>query len=1202
MDTEQRERRVQRAMALAERWQNRANSLLSREEKGLQEQMRRLLTRPRDKIVLALLIDQSFRSHDPARVADQLGSILNEYGTPDFFSRFEKILLQMFMDVARHIPRLTVPQFIEKMRESSSRAIIPGEPEAFLAYLKKRKKQGVRINVNHLGEAVLGEKEALRRLDNYVADLKNPEIEYISVKISTLYSQIHPLAFEHTVGILIERLTRLYKAAVQNYFVREDGAAIPKFVNLDMEGYGDLEITCEAFMRTLDRSELKACFAGIALQAYLPDSYHIQKRLTAWARQRVENGGSPIKIRIVKGANLEMEKIESALFDWPLAPYDNKRDVDANFKRMIHFGMTPENIRAVHLGIASHNLFELAYVEELAREKHLTDQVGFEMLEGMADHVRRALSQEDRSLILYAPVAAKDQFINAIAYLIRRLDENTADENFLRYAPFLTVDAEAWQMLGRRFLDSCRHMDHVGQAPNRVQDRNRASVSKPMGTFYEGEFRNEPNTDWSLPANRNWAERIRADWQKSASSDPVEIPLVIAGKTVYANRQTITCLDPSRFGDEICVARFRLADETDMGQAVVAAKRDPDGWRKLGMEMRHKILSRVAGRIRQMRGDLIGAAAANAGKIFSEADVEVSEAVDFAEYYPFSMGEFSDMRHVSSRGKGVGVVISPWNFPIAIPSGGILSALAAGNTVILKPASSAVLVAWLLCRAFWEAGVSKNTLQFCPCTGTGAGEHLACHSDVDFVILTGGTATGLQLLSRKPKLLLMAETGGKNATIVTAMADRDQAIKNIVYSAFGNAGQKCSATSLLILEKEVYHDNHFREQLVDAAASLSVGSPWDFKTRVGPLIQPPSGELKRALTTLEPGETWALKPENADHNPHMWTPGIKWDVSPGSRTHMTEFFGPLLGVMCADDLDHAVSLANGTGYGLTSAIESLDKREQKRWKETIRAGNLYLNRGTTGAVTLRQPFGGMGKSVIGPGIKAGSPHYVTQFMKFEETGFPGIGAIKNDCPLLSLVQKWQRDLVWGKFSETADDMQKTVRAIKSYIFQYERVFSGEIDYFHLRGQDNILRFLPLGRVVIRLHEADSLFEILARISAARVCGCSALISIPIELKNHEVAFIQKELCAPLMEKSTLRFESDADLIARIPKVQGIRYAGPERTPDAVLRAAAKFGFYIAREPVLMEGRIELLHYLKNQSICDTYHRYGNLGERAFSIG
>ncbi len=1202
MDKEQRERLAQRAMLRAEKWQNRANELLSREEKGLQEQMRRLLTRPRDKIVLARLIDQSFRSHDPARVADQLGSILKEYGTPDFFSRFEKILLQMFMDVARHIPRLTVPRFIEKMRESSSRAIIPGEPEALSAYLKKRRKQGVRVNVNHLGEAVLGEKEALRRLDHYVDDLENPEIEYVSVKISTLYSQIHPLAFAHTLQVLTQRLSRLYRTALENVFVRQNGDRAPKFVNLDMEGYGDLEITCEAFMRTLDQSELKKCFAGIALQAYLPDSYPIQKRLTAWARERVENGGSPIKIRIVKGANLEMEKIESALFDWPLAPYDNKRDVDANFKRMIHFGMTPENIRAVHLGIASHNLFELAYGEELARENHLTDQVGFEMLEGMADHVRRALSEGERSLILYAPVAAKDQFINAIAYLIRRLDENTADENFLRYAPFLTVNAEAWQMLGRRFLASCRHMDHVSHAPHRVQDRNSETVSKSMGTFYEGEFRNEPNTDWSLPANRNWAEKIRANWQKGPSSDPVEIPLVIAGQTIYANRKTVACLDPSRFSDKIHVARFRLADEADIGQAVAAAKRDPDGWGNHDPEIRHQILSRVARRIRQMRGDLIGAAAVNTGKIFTEADVEVSEAIDFAEYYPFSTSAFSDMRHVTSRGKGVGVVISPWNFPIAIPSGGILSALAAGNRVIFKPASNAVLVAWLLCRAFWEAGVSKNALQFCPCTGGGVGEQLACHPDVDFVILTGGTHTGLQLLSRKPDLLLMAETGGKNATIVTAMADRDQAIQNIVYSAFGNAGQKCSATSLLILEKEVYHDNHFKQQLVDAAASLSVGSPWDFKTRVGPLIQPPSGELKRALTVLEPGESWALKPENADDNPHMWTPGIKWNVSAGGRTHMTEFFGPLLGVMCADDLDHAVSLANGTGYGLTSAIESLDKREQKRWKETIRAGNLYLNRGTTGAITLRQPFGGMSKSAIGPGIKAGSPHYVAQFMKFEETGFPGIGAIKKESSLLRLVQKWQTDLVWGKFAETADDMQKTVRAIKSYIFQFERVFSGETDYFHLRGQDNILRFLPLGRVVIQLHEADSLFEILARIAAARVCGCTAIISIPGELKNHGVEFIQREMCAPLMEESTLRFESDADLIERMPKVQGIRYAGPERTPDAVLRAAAKTGFYIAREPVLMEGRIELLHYLKNQSICDMVHRYGNLGERAFSTG
>ncbi|MEE4352173.1 MAG: bifunctional proline dehydrogenase/L-glutamate gamma-semialdehyde dehydrogenase [Desulfatiglans sp.] len=1201
MDTKQMEDLAQKAIHRAEKWQKRANELMTREEKGIQEQMQRLLTRPIDMVVLTRLIDQGFRSHSPARIADQLNSILKDYGTPEFFSRFEKILVQMFMDFGRHLPRLSVPQFIEKIREGSSRALIPGERESLSAYLRKRKTEGVRVNINHLGEAVLGEKEALRRLDKYIEDLKNPEIEYISVKISTIYSQINPLAFGRTVEVLTDRLARLFQAAATHYFRHPDGHETAKFVNLDMEEYRDLGITCESFTRALDRSELKACFAGIALQAYLPDSYIIQKQLTDWAVKRVADGGSPVKIRIVKGANMEMEKIESALFDWPLAPYDNKHDVDANYKRMIHFGMAPENLRAVHLGIASHNLFELAYAYELARENRWGEHVSFEMLEGMADHVRRAVSEDDSEIILYAPVVTKDHFINAIAYLIRRLDENTSEENFLRYAPFLEVDSKPWKMLVYRFLESCRHIDRVGTLPHRVQDRNSEIFPKQTGTLSTGEFRNEPNTDWSLPANQKWAESIRTNWKKDFSDDPDEIPLVIAGQEIFSNNEIVDCLDPSQWIEKVSVARYRLAGESDIEKAVAVAKKDPDAWRSQPLQTRLETLSQVAVRLRQMRGDLIGAAAANTGKIFTEADVEVSEAIDFAEYYPLSTTLFNDLKQIESSGKGVGMVISPWNFPIAIPCGGLIGSLASGNTVIFKPASDAVLVAWLLCRAFWEAGISKNTLQFCPCTGAGAGEALACHEDIDFVILTGGTETGLRLLARRPDLPLMAETGGKNAVIVTDMADRDQAIKNIVYSAFGNTGQKCSATSLLILEKEVYQDKHFKQQLVDAAESLSVGSAWDFNNRVGPLIRPPAGALKQALTTLETGESWALKPRNLSDNPHIWTPGIKWDVQPGSRTHMVEFFGPLLGVMCADDLDQAVQLANGTGYGLTSGIESLDKREQEQWKKTIRAGNLYINRGTTGAVTLRQPFGGLGKSALGPGIKTGSPDYVSQFMWFEETGFPRIGAIDSDHVLLTLAGKWQNDLHWGRFSGIAEDITKTVRAIKSYLFQFEQRFSRKIDYFHLPGQDNILRFLPIEKMVIRLNERDSLFETLARIAAARICGCTTRISIPVDLKNDVVDFVRSDVSRPLVGDSKIVFQADTELVEDIGDVQGIRYAGPDRVPEPILHAAAQTGFYVARDQVLMEGRIELLKYLKSQSICDMYHRYGNLGERAPSL-
>jgi RHH-type proline utilization regulon transcriptional repressor/proline dehydrogenase/delta 1-pyrroline-5-carboxylate dehydrogenase len=454
------------------------------------------------------------------------------------------------------------------------------------------------------------------------------------------------------------------------------------------------------------------------------------------------------------------------------------------------------------------------------------------------------------------------------------------------------------------------------------------------------------------------------------------------------------------------------------------------------------------------------------------------------------------------------------------------------------------------------------------------------------------------LLADRPDLMLSAETGGKNATIVTAMADRDQAIKNVIHSAFSNCGQKCSATSLLILEDEVYQDHRFREQLVDAAASFPVGSAWDFKHRMGPLIRPPAGDLERGLRQLEPGESWALEPRMIDGNPYLWSPGIKWDVQPGSFTHTTELFGPLLGVMWAKDLAQAVELVNATGYGLTSGLESLDRREQAQWKATVRAGNLYINRGTTGAITLRQPFGGMGKSALGPAIKAGSPNYVAQFMDYEETGFPAVDAVENDHALLRLVREWQLKADWGQFGEVAGDIRKTVRAVKSYLYHYEKEFSRETDYFHLRGQDNILRYRPIGRVMIRIHAGDGLFETLARIAAAHICGCDLLLSAPPGLDNAVTEFLMSRDGARCSAHARLYRHSEAEVMAAMADVDRIRYAAAHRVPAELLAAAAGTGFYIARSPVLMDGRIELLHYFINQSICDSYHRYGNLGERS----
>ena len=420
------------------------------------------------------------------------------------------------------------------------------------------------------------------------------------------------------------------------------------------------------------------------------------------------------------------------------------------------------------------------------------------------------------------------------------------------------------------------------------------------------------------------------------------------------------------------------------------------------------------------------------------------------------------------------------------------AALAAGNTVILKPASDTVLVAWELCQCFWRGGVPRTALQFLPCPGRAVASKLVAHPDVDAVILTGGTATALSMLSSKPDMNLLAETGGKNATIVTALADRDQAIKHVIQSAFGHSGQKCSATSLLILEGEVYDDPKFKATLCDAVESLPVGAAWHLSSQLGPLIRRPSGALDRGLKELEPGESWAVLPRRLEDNPNLYSPGVKWGVQPGSFTHLTEFFGPLLAVMRAKDLREAIALANATGYGLTSGLETLDDREQADWLAGIRAGNLYVNRVTTGAIVLRQPFGGFGKSAFGPGIKAGGPNYVAQLMDFEEGGEPaGSAAIEDDR-----LRVLQDALLEGPADLPAHDASRLVTAIASYDKNVREEFGTEHDHFRLVGQDNLRGYLPVRELRVRVHPDDTVFEIFARVCAARAVGCRVTVSVP----------------------------------------------------------------------------------------------------------
>lgn len=1168
------EKRKELAIELARLMLEEASKTTTFSERKSQKKLAELMKDPNGKTFTTILTDQCFRSSSHRKTASRIIDLLNDLGTPNYLSLFERFGLTLFKALPPFIAQFLVPFAKYGLRKETKKVILPAEPYLLKRHLEKRRKENVRLNINHLGEAILSEKESQKRLETYLKDLEHPYIDYISVKISTIYSQIHLIDFDQTLEILAERLKTLYRKSKESMVVLPDGTKRARFINLDMEEYRDLDLTVALFQKVLNEEEFFDYSAGIVLQAYLPDSHAIQKRLTEWAKERVAKGGAPIKIRIVKGANLAMEQFEASLRDWPQAPYKTKVEVDANYKRMVAYGSCPENARAVRLGVASHNLFDLAFAMVLRAEHDVERFIGFEMLEGMADPIRRVVQKLTKEVILYCPIAKKKDFQHAIAYLIRRLDENTGEENFLRHAFGLKAGSSSWNFQVELFSKSCDLMEKAFLGQRRKQNRMMA----PIHPDFSHPFENEPDTDFSLPQNRVWAQEIAKSWQKRTIDS---IPCVIGG-TSHFEPLSGEGFSSSLRGKKIY--SYVKADKNLIEQAIRSSEKAFHHWKTTTVEHRSHLLASCAKLLRERRGELIGAMMLDAGKTILEADPEVSEAIDFAEYYRKEMEDFSQRKELSFEPKGIVLVASPWNFPCSIPAGGIFAALAAGNSVLFKPASDAILIGFHLVQALWDAGISKEVLQFVPCSGEESGEFLIKDPRVHTVILTGGTETARKLLSLRPDLDLAAETGGKNAIIVTSHADRDLAIKDIIQSAFGHSGQKCSAASLLILEKEVYSDLSFQKALVDAIHSWKVGSSFDLGVKINPLIHEPKGVLKKGLTELCPKEKWLLEPKVDPENPALWSPGIKSNVKPKAFTHMTELFGPVLTILEAKDLKEAIDLANMTPYGLTSGLHSLDPKEQTLWLETIEAGNLYINRTITGAIVKRQPFGGTKASNFGSGSKAGGPNYLRELLNIKEKTIPQekkafSSEVAQLIPYLNYLNLSQEELgLW-------------MASAASYAF-FKEEFQKKKDLCQIVGQDNFFEYRPRKKMVFRLSPKASPFDVLRTLAAILSVNPTVTLSFdPKEMKANSFAWLEEFSLLNKVEEDHLSF------LQRIEEGQIERVRLLEPCPYDVKALMAKHSFYVVDQPVLSNGRFELLHFLREVAISIDYHRYGNLGAR-----
>ena len=1150
--TEQKMPTVDEVFSWMRKLYDESYSGLTKTEKNEQHMYGTMVTTPNDKKFMVRMLDETSQVRDTQKLALRVKELIDQYGIPKFLGTGDRLLFKMYQWFAYKplFNWVAVPIIKWRLRRDTSRVIIDAARPHLTEHLATRFQQNIGQNVNLLGEVVLGDGEADKRYYSYLEALKEPDINYISVKISGIYAQTHALNYKECFPELIRRMSELYQTAIDYPYTDPEGVTRPKFINLDMEEYKDAHLTMKLFKDVLSLPQFKNYEAGIVVQSYLPDAWDFQSELLEFAKARVAAGGSPIKMRIVKGCNLDMENIVSDLRGWPNPVRPNKTEVDANYLHLIERGLKPENAKVLHIGMASHNLFTISYAYLLTQMYQTPkDCFCFEMLEGMANHVWRAQRKLGNHVILYTPVVKKEHFLNAISYLVRRMDENTAPDNFLTHSFSLKPDTPEWKELQQQFINAYNMKDTITHIPTRTQDRNKPYV----GQEPQNEMINEPDTDFDRFCNQTWVEKIFAKWKSSGKMNyekagwgdwkPGDTLPTQIGDELFYNDDKVSYFDRSQEGD-VLVCEMSRADKTQVEQILDVADRDAGGWRKTTIEERHQMMYKAANILGQMRGDLIGSMCAITGKTVEEADVEVSEGIDYCRFYTTTMKKYAALDDIEMKAKGTVLVLSPWNFPCAIPCGGVVAALASGNTCILKPATVAAPVAWLFAKAFWEAGVPKEALQVI-IANKEATPLLTSSPVIKHIILTGGTETAQSIAHNNPLVPLSAETGGKNVMILSAKGDRDHAIMNACRSAFGNAGQKCSACSILLVERSVYKDPEFMEKLKDCASSLKVGGVWNAGNIVGPMITNHNEKLEKACQ-LEPGEKWLIAPEFVDEKKYILKPTVKINVKPDSYTFRTELFAPLLAVTPFDTLEEAVDLVNSLDYGLTSGLQSLDEQEQKYWKNHVKAGNLYINRGITGAVVNRQPFGGMKLSAFGPGLKAGGPNYCLQFMHITD-----------------------------KAGSTTDYKQ-------SYAEWYEKEFKHARNIQpKIRGEQNVFRYLPVdGGMVLRLFGDETLEQVQMVQLAAKTVGTELTVSM--------------DAANPLFEQieGEKKLENMAAFLEHIKHYGRVRVIS-SRMPDVVSEAAANHDKYIAHSAPVKDGRIELALYIQEQSIANEYHRYGS---------
>ncbi|PZF55327.1 1-pyrroline-5-carboxylate dehydrogenase [Curtobacterium sp. MCSS17_008] len=1126
-------------------------------------------------------VDAVVRPEDPRVVARNLERASR--AVPDDLAWYLRGAVTVGGGFATMAPWAIVPSARKVLRRLAGHLVVDATPARTPAALAKLGGPDTRLDVDLLGPAVLGPAGRDRRLAA-IDELLRQDVAAVTIDLDAVLPPASPWDLDAAVADAVEHLTPLVRTAADR--------PTPPVITLQSGRARDLERTVAVLRALFDTDGAAGITAGVTLPAELPESLDALHGVTAWAQERRAAGGAPVRVRITKGTLLAAERVDAVLHSRPLAVTADRLTTDTAYLRLLDTAIDPERTDAVHVGVATHDLFALATAHVLADRRGVADAVEPEVLLGTtryADALRGAFGR----VVVGVPLVRPDEFDAAVPFLAGRLRE-IADPQSAAATTTTVDDPAVADRAVAAHVDAVAALVRPAPTTTRTQDRRQP----PGDPVLLARSENTPDTDPSTPGNRAWAAEV-------------------LGRVPGSQRGVRT------------IRGARVTDRGRLERLVARTAQAGVNWGRQDPDDRAELFDLIAHALETHRGALVETMVAEIGSTLTEADGEVSRAVDTAAHAADRARHLEDIGGAVPVPPRLTVVVPSWSAPLVDAADGVLTALAAGSGVVLHPATAARRSVAVFADVLWDAGVPHSLLQLVDLDGSDLARDLVAHPAVDRVVLTGAPEIARSYRWWRADLPLVAELTGVVTAVVTPSADLDQAVQDVVASAFARAGQAAASVSLLVLVGSVGESARFREQLADAVRGLRTAWPTDPTAQVGPLVAEPTAAVRTALTELRPGESWLVEPVALDDTGRLWSPGVREGVRPTADLSRTAVPAPVLDVVRVETLDQAIALQHAADGGSVAALHTLDPDEVATWSDRTRAGLLVVNRPTTGARPGRQPVGGWRGTAVGPTVHRGGPLTVVGADRWDpvrrrphrSVQLQGLGN-----RVTAVIEAARAGLSFEEFDHVRAGAESDAAARAS-------LYGRSRDTADLVVERNVIRFRPQS-VVVRQSSGVAAGELVRVLVAATAARAHVLLStarpLPAELLplfssarspldvvdqvvEDDATFLARAASGALLQDDwSDGVERELDPIDLV-LAQGAEprrhtdFGGPgsrirllggdPRALEAALGAGTETTIH--DDPVVESGIVEMLHFLREQTVSVTAQRHGDVST-AFS--